>query len=346
MQGSYIPLPRTAADRKRASDPRPSIDERYRDKDQYVGLVTKAALALIDQGFLLAEDLPRRREERRPALGLHRVDAGVDGRRGEAMTLAGGSMIRLRYSGSRWRGRWLRAPCLTARTGRLRTRRLRILRRTIRISATRSRSAAAWRCTGSRCADCHGLDAQRLSRPGPDRASSPAARPTSGCSRRFAKACPAPKCRRQRADDPDDDLLMIIAYLRKLGTVAPPERPIGNVDERRAAVRGAVRELPSRRRPRRPARSGSDADRRRRDRAPRSSARSARRPNGCRRRSKRSRSSPRTASASAASKKNEDVFSIQIMDTRERIQGYLKSRPAGSDLREELADAGVSGRRG
>ena len=57
MQGSYLPLPRTNADRKRANDPRPAIDERYRDKDQYIGLVSKAALALIDQGFLLTEDL-------------------------------------------------------------------------------------------------------------------------------------------------------------------------------------------------------------------------------------------------------------------------------------------------
>jgi len=57
MQGSYIPLARTAAERKRKSDPRLSIDERYRDKDQYLGLVSKAAQSLIDQGFLLAEDL-------------------------------------------------------------------------------------------------------------------------------------------------------------------------------------------------------------------------------------------------------------------------------------------------
>jgi hypothetical protein len=57
MQGSYIPLARSGADRKRSNDPRASIEERYRDKDQYVGLVTKAALALIDQRFLLAEDL-------------------------------------------------------------------------------------------------------------------------------------------------------------------------------------------------------------------------------------------------------------------------------------------------
>jgi hypothetical protein len=57
MQGSYIPIPRTSAERRRTNDPRASLDERYRDKDQYVGLVTKAGLELIDQGFLLAEDL-------------------------------------------------------------------------------------------------------------------------------------------------------------------------------------------------------------------------------------------------------------------------------------------------
>ena len=57
MQGSYIQLPRTNAERKRTNDPRLSIEERYRDKDQYVGLIGKAALELIDQGFLLPEDL-------------------------------------------------------------------------------------------------------------------------------------------------------------------------------------------------------------------------------------------------------------------------------------------------
>jgi Alpha/beta hydrolase domain len=58
MQGSYIPLPRTAADRKRSGDPRLSIEERYHDKDQYVALVSKAAQALVSQGFLLADDVP------------------------------------------------------------------------------------------------------------------------------------------------------------------------------------------------------------------------------------------------------------------------------------------------
>jgi hypothetical protein len=57
MQGSYIPLPRSTADRKRTNDPRLSIEERYHDKEQYVGLVSKAAQTLVDQRFLLAEDL-------------------------------------------------------------------------------------------------------------------------------------------------------------------------------------------------------------------------------------------------------------------------------------------------
>ncbi len=57
MQGSYIALPRTAADRKRSGDPRPSIDERYRGKDDYVAKVTAAAAGLVKQGYLLDEDV-------------------------------------------------------------------------------------------------------------------------------------------------------------------------------------------------------------------------------------------------------------------------------------------------
>ena len=57
MQGSYIPLPRASAERKRASDPRPSIEERYRDKDQYLAAVKKAAQDLVGQRLLLDEDL-------------------------------------------------------------------------------------------------------------------------------------------------------------------------------------------------------------------------------------------------------------------------------------------------
>ncbi len=57
MQGSYVPFPRTAADRERTGDPRPSIEERYGNRAEYLGRVTEAALALVDDGYLLAGDL-------------------------------------------------------------------------------------------------------------------------------------------------------------------------------------------------------------------------------------------------------------------------------------------------
>jgi hypothetical protein len=57
MQGSYIPLARTGAERKQKNDPRPAIDERYPSKDQYVAKVTQAAQTLIAQGYMLQDDL-------------------------------------------------------------------------------------------------------------------------------------------------------------------------------------------------------------------------------------------------------------------------------------------------
>jgi len=57
MQGSYMPLPRSSVERKRTNDPRPAIDERYRDKEQYLAQVNKAARDLIKERFLLEEDL-------------------------------------------------------------------------------------------------------------------------------------------------------------------------------------------------------------------------------------------------------------------------------------------------
>ena len=57
MQGSYIPFPRTTVDRQQSRDPRRAIAERYRSREQYVGLVSGAALRLIEEDYLLAEDL-------------------------------------------------------------------------------------------------------------------------------------------------------------------------------------------------------------------------------------------------------------------------------------------------
>jgi len=56
--GSYLPLPRTRADRQTSGDTRPSIAERYKNADEYIGMILKAAVALVKDEFLLPEDLP------------------------------------------------------------------------------------------------------------------------------------------------------------------------------------------------------------------------------------------------------------------------------------------------
>ena len=55
--GSYIPFPATKTDRARTSDPRLSIEERYRNRDEYVGKVAAAAVDLVAKGYLLSEDV-------------------------------------------------------------------------------------------------------------------------------------------------------------------------------------------------------------------------------------------------------------------------------------------------
>jgi hypothetical protein len=56
--GSFIPLARTAEERKKSGDPRPSIAERYASQEEYMSKFEKAAQKLIEQRFLLQEDLP------------------------------------------------------------------------------------------------------------------------------------------------------------------------------------------------------------------------------------------------------------------------------------------------
>jgi hypothetical protein len=59
MQGSFIPLARTKAERDQAGDPRRSVEERYRGRDQYLAEITKAANDLVAKGYLLKRDVPR-----------------------------------------------------------------------------------------------------------------------------------------------------------------------------------------------------------------------------------------------------------------------------------------------
>jgi hypothetical protein len=56
--GSWIPLAKTAEERKKSGDPRLSIAERYASRDDYMNKFEQAAKKLIEQRFLLKEDLP------------------------------------------------------------------------------------------------------------------------------------------------------------------------------------------------------------------------------------------------------------------------------------------------
>jgi hypothetical protein len=55
--GSYIPFARTKADRDRTGDPRLSIEERYRGRDEYVGKFAASVLDLVKRGYVLPEDV-------------------------------------------------------------------------------------------------------------------------------------------------------------------------------------------------------------------------------------------------------------------------------------------------
>jgi hypothetical protein len=56
LVGSFTPFAATKAERARTGDPRPSIEERYHGRDDYVNRVRIAAEDLKGRGFLLSED--------------------------------------------------------------------------------------------------------------------------------------------------------------------------------------------------------------------------------------------------------------------------------------------------
>jgi hypothetical protein len=57
LLGSYIPFAPTRAEREARRDPRPSIDERYRGREDYLEKIRASAHELIRGGYLLQEDL-------------------------------------------------------------------------------------------------------------------------------------------------------------------------------------------------------------------------------------------------------------------------------------------------
>jgi putative heme-binding domain-containing protein len=176
-----------------------------------------------------------------------------------------------------------------------------------------------------RCADCHGLDASGYR--GPDLMALLAGGATDQrLFQTIRKGVPGTEMPSTTA--PDDDLLQIIAYLRKLGTVAAPDTPIGNVDS--GARLFASQCTSCHTVGGRGGRIGPDLTRIGATRSRAALIREIRTPTewippGFEAVTLVTKDGDRIR----GTKKNEDVFSIQIMDVRERIQGFAKA-----DLRE------------
>jgi putative heme-binding domain-containing protein len=178
-----------------------------------------------------------------------------------------------------------------------------------------------------RCADCHGMDARGIR--GPDLSQVWASgRTDSGLFRTVRTGVPNTEMPAVGVRTTDDDIWKILAYLRTLAAPAPTDPPRGNAanGERlfRASCSGCHRVDG------RGGRLGPDLSRIGVSR-PRAALvrriRGAVEANG-------PGYEPVTLTTPGgqeirAVKKNEDLFSVQVMDTRERVQGYLKE-----DMRE------------
>jgi hypothetical protein len=57
LLGSFLPFPKTRMDKEKTGDPRASIAERYRDYTDYIGRYLAVCNALVDQRYLLPEDV-------------------------------------------------------------------------------------------------------------------------------------------------------------------------------------------------------------------------------------------------------------------------------------------------
>lgn len=59
LDGMFIPFAKTKAEREKSGDPRPSLEERYPTRAEYLSRLTDAAKKLKAEGFLLEEDVTR-----------------------------------------------------------------------------------------------------------------------------------------------------------------------------------------------------------------------------------------------------------------------------------------------
>ena len=59
MVGSYIPFARTKAEREKSKDPRPTVEERYKSRADYLKQLEKAAKSMVAGGYLLEQAAPK-----------------------------------------------------------------------------------------------------------------------------------------------------------------------------------------------------------------------------------------------------------------------------------------------
>jgi putative heme-binding domain-containing protein len=172
-----------------------------------------------------------------------------------------------------------------------------------------------------RCGECHGLDAKGYR--GPDlTVAISGAMNDERLFQTIRKGVPGTEMGPSRAAD--DDVLMMIAYLRNLGTVAPPETPIGNVENGQklfAAQCSLCHRVGGR-----GGRLGPDLTRIGAARSRTALMREIRTPSEwIPERYETVTLVMRDGRRVRGAIKDEDAFSIQVMEVGERLQGYVKS---------------------
>jgi cytochrome c oxidase cbb3-type subunit III len=172
----------------------------------------------------------------------------------------------------------------------------------------------------SRCGDCHGLDARGYR--GPDLTAVLGGMPDERLFQTIRKGVPGSEM--QPSTAPDSDVMMIIAYLRNMNVSAPAEKPTGNVENGSRLFASQCASC------HRVGKTGGwlgpDLSRVGSARSRDVLVREIRTPSewmpaGYENVTLVTNDGQKIRGV----KKNEDTFSIQIMDGRERIRGYLKS---------------------
>jgi putative heme-binding domain-containing protein len=175
----------------------------------------------------------------------------------------------------------------------------------------------------SRCADCHGMDAGGVR--GPDlRQVWASGRSDSGLHDTLRNGVPGTEMPAVGVRTTDDEIWKILAYLRTIASPVPTEVQAGNVENGEKVFRTQC--AGCHRANGRGGRLGPDLSR---IGISRSRAVVIRRVRGAVEDFTAGFEpvtvTTKNGQAVQGVKKNEDLFSVQVMDSRERIQGYLKS---------------------